>query len=277
MATAANESQPAAAEPAKAADHSWEWHFHPDEESMSKAVAARLAREVRARRNALICVATGQTPKRAYELVVAQARVEPDLYAAARWLKLDEWGGLAMDDPASCENFLRQVLLTPLAVPPERYFGWESQPADATAECRRVAAWLAAHGPIDLQVLGLGENGHLGFNEPASELQSGPHVAQLSPASLAHSMLGRSRGRVAYGLTLGMADILGARRILLLVSGRHKARQLLRLATGEASPQFPGSMLRRHPAVSVFCDATAASLLPREMIQPAAPLPLRTS
>jgi galactosamine-6-phosphate isomerase len=277
MASFRNDVQAAAAESAKAPDQCWEWHFLPDEETMSVAAAAKLAREVRAKQDALICVATGKTPRRTYELVVAQARAEPGLYAKARWLKLDEWGGLAMEDPASCENFLRRVLLIPLAVPPERYFGWESQPADAAAECRRVSAWLAAHGPIDIQVLGLGENGHLGFNEPASELQSGPHVAKLSSASLAHSMLGRSQGRVTYGLTLGMEDILGARRILLLVSGRHKAHQLLRLATGEVSPQFPGSMLRRHPAVSVFCDAAAASRLPREVLQPSAPLPLRPS
>jgi galactosamine-6-phosphate isomerase len=268
-----DDSHTTGTESAKGMHHCWEWHFHPDEESMSVAVAARMASEVRLKGNSLICLATGASPKRTYELVAAHARAEPDLYAQARWVKLDEWGGLAMDDPASCENFLRRVLLAPLAVPPERYFGWESQPADAAAECRRVAAWLTLHGPIDIEVLGLGENGHLGFNEPASQLQPGPHVAQLSSASLAHSMLGRRRGRVAYGLTLGMEDILGARRILLLVSGRRKARQLLRLATDEISPQFPASMLRLYPAVSVFCDAAAASLLPRDMLQSPTPLP----
>ncbi|MBL9189932.1 MAG: 6-phosphogluconolactonase [Opitutaceae bacterium] len=245
----------------------WKWHLHPDAETMSRAVAARLADELRPKRNSLICLATGSSPQRAYELLVAHARAEPDLYEEARWLKLDEWGGLAMDDPASCEHFLRRLLLTPLAVPPERYFGWESQPTDPAAECDRVAAWLALHGPIDIQVLGLGKNGHLGFNEPTRQLQSGPHVAILSPASLSHSMLLQSKGRVAYGLTLGMDDILRARQILLLVSGRQKAPQLRQLVTGEISPLFPASLLRCHRAVSIYCDAAAAALIPERVLQ----------
>ncbi len=245
----------------------WKWHLHPDAETMSRAVAARLADELRPKRNSLICLATGSSPQRAYELLVAHARAEPDLYEEARWLKLDEWGGLAMDDPASCEHFLRRLLLTPLAVPPERYFGWESQPTDPAAECDRVAAWLALHGPIDIQVLGLGKNGHLGFNEPTRQLQSGPHVAILSPASLSHSMLLQSKGRVAYGLTLGMDDILRARQILLLVSGRQKAPQLRQLVTGEISPLFPASLLRCHRAVSIYCDAAAAALIPEGVLQ----------
>ena len=245
----------------------WKWYLHPDAETMSRTVAARLADELRSKRNSLICLATGSSPQRAYELLVAHARAEPDLYDQARWLKLHEWGGLAIDDPASCEHFLRRHLLTPLAVSPERYFGWESQPADPAAECGRVAAWLAQHGPIDVQVLGLGKNGHLGFNEPTSQLQSGPHVANLSPSSLSHSMLLQSKGRVAYGLTLGMDDILRARQILLLVSGPQKAPQLRQLVTGRISPLFPASLLRCHRAVSVYCDAAAAALIPEGVLQ----------
>jgi galactosamine-6-phosphate isomerase len=262
---------PTAPAPADVARPGWDWHIHADEAAMSEAAAARLAVELRARRNALVCLATGSTPTPTYERLIAWAQSEPDRFAQVRWLKLDEWGGLAMDDPASCEHYLRRLILTPLSVPPERYFGWESQPADTEAECRRVAAWLETNGPIDLQVLGLGENGHLGFNEPAAQLQSGPHVAQLSPASLGHSMLGPSRGRVAYGLTLGMDDILNARHIMLLVTGERKASQLRRLLCGEISAEFPASLLRRHRAVSVYCDTAAAALLPPAKLAPVTP------
>lgn len=247
------------------AHHAWEWHLFPDAEAMSEAAAVRVAAELRAKPTALVCLATGASPRRTYELLVARAKAEPRLHAQARWIKLDEWGGLAMDDPASCETFLRDTLLDPLGVPPDRYRGWQSQPEDAQAECRAIESWLARHGPIDLQVLGLGENGHLGFNEPAPELRRGPHVAKLSRESLSHAMLGESRSQVAYGLTLGMDDILHSHRILLLVTGRHKAQQLRRLVTGEISPQFPASLLRRHRAVAIYCDAAAASLCPEEL------------
>jgi galactosamine-6-phosphate isomerase len=251
-----------ATNPPRVLNQHWEWHVHPDAEAMSRAAAARFAAEVRRRQSALACLATGASPERTYQMLVEHAQAEPDLYAKVRWMKLDEWGGIAMNDPASCESFLRRILLTPLGVPPARYFGWASQPIDPDAECRRVAGWLAEHGPIDIAILGLGENGHLGFNEPAARLQPGPHVAALSPTSLAHAMLGRSQVRPTYGLTLGMDDLLTGRRILLLVSGERKARQLRRLACDGITPKFPASLLRRCAQVSIFCDAAAASLLP---------------
>ena len=272
MVVSPQDSRSTANSPAGAEPHSWKWQIHANEAEMSEAAAERLVGEMRIRPTALVCLATGSTPTHTYERLVARARTEPEVYAQVRWMKLDEWGGLAMDDPATCEHYLRRLILTPLAVPSERYFGWESQPADAEAECRRMAAWLAVHGPIDIQVLGLGENGHLGFNEPAAQFQAKPHVARLSPASLGHSMLGLSRGRAAYGLTLGMDDILGARRIMLLVTGERKARQLRRLAAGDISSEFPASLLRRHRAVTVFCDAAAAALLPPESLRTPTPL-----
>lgn len=243
---------------------------------MSESASAWLAGELRVRPDALVCLATGTTPTHTYERLAARARTEPGVFAKTRWMKLDEWGGLAMDDPATCEHYLRRLLLTPLAVPPERYVGWDSQPVDPEAECHRMTGWLAANGPIDIQVLGLGENGHLGFNEPAAQSQAKPHVARLSPVSLNHSMLAPSQGHVTYGLTLGMDDILSSRRILLLVSGERKARQLRRLVSGAISPEFPASLLRRHRAVTVICDAPAASLLPPESLPPSTRLESHT-
>jgi galactosamine-6-phosphate isomerase len=124
-----------------------------------------------------------------------------------------------------------------------------------------MAAWLAAHGPIDFLVLGLGLNGHLGFNEPAENLQDGPHVAKLSEDSLAHSMLNGNKDRVRYGLTLGMGDILRSRKIMLLVSGSHKAGQLKRAFSQPVTARFPASFLQRHSNVTIFCDRAAAGEL----------------
>lgn len=268
-----DQTQFSSSDPTAGVSPGWEWHLFPDDEAMSEAAADRLASELRSKPTALTCLAAGSSPKRTYELLVARAQSEPQLYSRARWMKLDEWGGLAMDDPASCETFLRDAILDPLGVPPERYCGWKSQPMDPHAECRAIAAWLAKNGPIDIQVLGLGENGHLGFNEPAPEFRRGPHVADLTRESLSHAMLGKSRGQVAYGMTLGMDDILGAQRILLLVTGRRKARQLRRLVTGEISPLFPASLLRQHRSVAIYCDAAAASLCPGEPQAAATPQP----
>jgi galactosamine-6-phosphate isomerase len=239
-------------------------HVATDAEAMSRAAAVHLAQALRARPDALLCLATGASPARTYELLAERGRAERSLFGRARLLKLDEWGNLATDDPASCEFYLREKLIRPLRIPPARFFGWRNLPSHPAAECRRVAAWLAANGPIDVNVLGLGTNGHLGFNEPATHLQPGPHVARLSATSMGHSMLGGSRRKVRSGLTLGMADILRSKQIVLLVSGRHKAGPMRTLFSRRITPRFPVSFLWLHPNVHLFCDRAATHLLPPE-------------
>jgi galactosamine-6-phosphate isomerase len=108
-------------------------------------------------------------------------------------------------------------------------------------------------------VLGLGVNGHIGFNEPAAALELHAHVAQLSPASLEHAMLRQTTRRPTYGLTLGMADLLQSRDVLLLVTGAAKREALHRLLTGPIATDFPASLLQLHQNALILCDAAANS------------------
>jgi galactosamine-6-phosphate isomerase len=225
-----------------------------DHEALSRQAAAWLADQLRERPTALVCLAAGSTPGRTYELLAERGAAEPGLVARCRWLKLDEWGGLAMDDPATCEHQLRSTLVAPLGAA-NRYTAFESRPEDPAAECARVADWLHENGPIDLCVLGLGVNGHLGFNEPADFLVPHAHVAQLSASSLTHAMLQCSRGRPTFGLTLGMADLLQSRGVLLLVSGPTKRGPLKRLLSGRITTDFPASLLHLHPRVTLLVDS----------------------
>ncbi len=231
----------------------------PDYEGLSQRAADLIAEEVRANPALLLCAASGATPIRTYELLAEQARHGPTSFERLRVLKLDEWGGLAKDDPATCEAFLRRHLLEPLRIPDDRYIGFQGDARDPQAECARIRLRLAKQGPIDICVLGLGLNGHLAFNEPADELEPGPHVAALSGQSLQHSMLRKAREVVRYGLTLGMADILLARQVLLLVNGPHKREPLHRLWTSGVSTRFPASFLWLHGDATCLCDAEAAA------------------
>ncbi len=228
----------------------------PDYESVSRYAANWLIDRVRRHPAALICLASGSTPIRTYELFAQRAATELEELNRLRLLKLDEWGGLAMDNPATCEQHLLRAIVKPLQME-ERYVGFNSRTRDPKAECARVAAWLAENGPIDTCVLGLGVNGHLGFNEPAEHLQPHAHVATLSAESLAHAMIEKSSDRPAYGLTLGMADIFQSRHILLLVAGSAKRPALERLLSGHITTQFPASLLRFHANVTLLCDAAA--------------------
>ena len=231
---------------------------YPSYEAMSRAAADWLSQEIRRNPAALLCLATGASPARAYDLLAARRHSDPGLFRQLRILKLDEWGGLAPDDPGTSESHLQGRLVRPLRLQ-RRFFGFRSRPADPQAECDRIQRWLQRHGPIDVCVLGLGINGHLAFNEPAAFLQPHAHVARLSRASLGHSMVKESRRRPRFGLTLGMADLLQARRILLLVSGSTKRSPLARLLCREIAARFPASFLWLHPDVTLLCDVKSLS------------------
>jgi galactosamine-6-phosphate isomerase len=236
--------------------------LHPtvltDHESASQYAADWLCDVLRKRPNTLLCLASGNTPTRTYELLSQRASADPGLLAQSRIVKLDEWGGLPPGDVATCEYHLRTLLIGALQMG-SRYVGFASNPDDPVAECARIAGWLRHHGPIDACVLGLGVNGHLGFNEPAEFLQPHAHVAELSAASLRHSMLSDTASRPTYGLTLGMADVLQSRRILVLATGAAKREPLAQMLNGRITPWSPASMLQLHPDVTLVCDDAAVS------------------
>ena len=224
---------------------------------MSLAAADYIARAVGQKPGLLLCLATGSTPARTYELLGSRARKSPALFKHLRVLKLDEWGSLAANDPGSCEAYLRQRVIQPWGISPRRFAGFANR-KQPEAECRRIRNWLARNGPVDLCVLGLGRNGHLGFNEPGRRLWPAAHRAVLSPESLTHSMLSGTTVKPDYGLTLGMAEILQSRNILLLVSGEAKRKPLERLRRGEITTEFPASLLNLHPNALILCDRAAA-------------------
>lgn len=225
-------------------------------EALSRHAAGLIAKQLTLKPDSLLCLATGGTPTRLYELLNARARRQPALFRRARILKLDEWGGLPMDDPATCEMYLQNALIRPLGLQ-KRYHGFHSNPADPEAECRRMATWLRRSGPIDLCVLGLGINGHLALNEPGAQLRAESHVAELSSESLRHGMLKTTTKRPRYGLTLGMGEILQSKTILFLVSGATKKTPLKRLLEPTIRTDFPGSFLQLHPNVHLLCDRDA--------------------
>ena len=174
-------------------------------------------------------------------------------------LQIDEWGGLTPGDPATCEADLRTKVLEPLGITRNRYQGFRTDATDPEAECARIARWLAANGPIDVCILGLGGNGHVAMNEPAEAMVPHAHVAELAKSSRNHAMLKHLAKKPRYGFTLGMADILCSRRILLLVNGKRKRSALKRLMRPRVTPRFPASFLWLHPDATVLCDREAAA------------------
>jgi galactosamine-6-phosphate isomerase len=229
-----------------------------DCEAMSRRAADAVLACLENKPDAVICAPSGSSPSGTYELLAQAAAARPQIFAAARIVKLDEYLGLPMEHPSTCEAYLRARLLAPCGIPGERYLAFDSEAPDPARECARVGRELSSWGGIDLLLLGLGLNGHLGLNEPADRLEPGPHVAELAEETRHHPMLQAHGATARQGLTLGIEDLLTARVGFLLVSGAHKRRILRAALTQPPSPRLPGSLLRRRAAFSCLCDLDAA-------------------
>jgi galactosamine-6-phosphate isomerase len=229
-----------------------------DWEELSRQAAELIISELRQKPGLLLCAATGASPTSTYRYLANAFFEDARPFERIRLLALDEWGGLSADSPASCGAYLRQHLVQPLQIAPERFVCFRTDAEQPREECERVEAWLREHGPIDLCVLGIGLNGHIGLNEPAPAVQPGIHQAALSEMTLQHSMLRALSQPPAFGYTLGMADLLAAKRVLLLVHGEPKRAPMEQLMRKEISTSFPASFLWLHPRVTCFCEAAAA-------------------
>jgi glucosamine-6-phosphate deaminase len=220
-------------------------------------VAALLAR----RPDAAIALPTGHTPLGLYAELVARAaagRLSPE---RGRFFNLDDYIGVAADHPLSYARFLREHFLTPAGVPEARVRLLRGDAADLQAECRAFEAAIAAAGGLDLAILGLGTNGHIGFNEPGSDWSTPTHVVALSQETRA-THAAQTQGKFVipeYGITVGIATIVAAREILLLVSGGAKARALAAFRRGIPDSRWPVTALLTHPHLTVLCETELES------------------
>jgi len=236
-----------------------------DAAAVAERVAARLLNARRRRPQRALGLATGRTMVPVY---AAMARLLPLLPGPEQervrqgWLSfnLDEYVGLGAEDPRSFHAAMASQLTAPLGLDPAGVRLPDGLAPDPQAEADRYASALAAAGGIGLQVLGLGLNGHVGFNEPPCGPEAPCRCVELSDGT-------RSQNAAAFGgvaaavptraITLGLAEILAAERILLVVTGAAKASVLRRVLEAPPTPDIPASWLQLHPAVSVIADGAA--------------------
>lgn len=228
-----------------------------DYKKMSQAAAKLLYSEIKKKPSALVCIATGSTPTLAYDLLTQKYQKDKTAFNKLRIIKLDEWGGIPSDDPATCETYIQEHIIKPLNISDKRYTSFHSNPKDKEREVKRISNKLAQEGPIDICVLGLGVNGHLGFNEPADWLHANVHIAHLTATTKHHSMAKKAKHTIKYGLTLGLSNIMNAKKIILLVNGKSKEKIVEKLMEGKITAHLPGSMLWIHPDVTLYCDKEA--------------------
>ncbi len=234
----------------------------PDYEAMSAAAADVVASKLREKPHAVFMVPTGTTPLGMYRGLVARHEREGLSFSRASFFNLDEYLGLPQDHPASYHVYMRENFYGLVDVDPGRVHVPDGAAPDPAAECGRYERAIQSAGGVDLCVLGIGRNGHIGFNEPGASFDSRTRVVRLAESTRrvnAPDFEGERAPERA--ISVGMRTISDSREVLLLASGANKAGAVAAAVGGEVSEDVPASALRLHPNVTLLLDRDAASSL----------------
>lgn len=234
-----------------------------DYDQMSRKAAYIFAAQLVRKPDSVLGLATGDTPKGLYRELVRMYREGDIDFSSASSFNLDEYVGLRPDDPQSYRHYMREQLFSRVNIRPESTSVPDGTAGDLEAECVRYESALRRAGGADIQVLGLGTDGHIGFNEPDQEFPAATRIVRLDESTIeANSRFFRSREEVpTMAITMGIGTIMSARSIVLLASGRSKAEPVRGMVRGPITPRLPASVLQLHPDVTVILDEEAASLL----------------
>lgn len=231
-------------------------------DEMSKKAAEIMIELVKKNPNAILGLATGSSPIGMYKAMAEDCANGGASYKNVSTVNLDEYVGLTADHDQSYAYFMRTNLFDHIDIDQKNTNLPCGSAKDAQAECDRYNA-LLENMKQDVQVLGLGSNGHIGFNEPGTPFDSVTHLVDLTENTIKdNSRLFNSIDEVPrQALSMGIKNIMQAKSILMVVSGKNKAEAVRGMVKGEISPNLPASVLQLHPFVTIICDKDAASLL----------------
>lgn len=230
-----------------------------DYKSMSRRTANIISAHVILKPDCVLGLATGSTPVGAYQQLVEWYNKGDLSFAETRSVNLDEYRGLSPHHEQSYRYFMQTNLFDHIDIKPENTHVPNGLAFDADAECARYNQIIRDLGGIDLQLLGLGHNGHIGFNEPEHAFELETHVVDLTESTIdANKRFFASEAEVPrQALTMGIKNIMQARKILVAVSGEDKADIVLRAFAGPVAPDVPASILQMHPDVTLVGDKAA--------------------
>ncbi len=236
--------------------------LYPTERAAAASLARRIAARVAEKPELVLGLPTGRTPIPLYKQIVALFKAGEIDLSRVTTFNLDEFVGVAPDDPGSYRQFMCRHLFAQVNIPPGRAHVLNGLAENAEAECARYERAIVEAGGIGVQVLGIGTNGHIGFNEPASGLVARTHKVTLHESSRRANaaLFGNDPARVPReALSMGMATILNAREIVLMAIGKSKARCIERVVNGPLTTRLPASFLQLHPRVELVLDEAAAA------------------
>ncbi len=229
-------------------------------EDMSRKVADDILQFMQERDRPVISPASGESPAGLYREIVKRFQNKEINVLNWQFVSLDEWVGMNGSDEGSCLFRLNRELFQPLQLSQDQICFFDGKAQDLEAECERIEHFIQEHRGIDVAVVGVGMNGHVGFNEPSTKSSLRSHVTDLDTVT---QQVGqkyfKGQKQLTKGITLGLATLMEARYIILLISGRHKAAIAQKVLKGPISEQVPASLLRQHNGLRVYLDREAAA------------------
>ncbi len=223
-------------------------------------VAQKVIQLLVGRPQVILGLATGETQKPVYEQLVQSYLKKTISFAEVTTFNLDEYVGLPSDHPSSYRSFMEAHLFSHVDLPPLQRHGLNGMAIDLLAESERYENLLKSKGPIDLQLLGLGRNAHIGFNEPGSSFESRTRVEFLAKSTRLDNQkhFANPEEMPTRVLTVGVGNILEAQQIILAAYGKNKARAVVQMIEGPRTEEVPASALQGHPNLVVVVDQSAA-------------------
>ena len=229
-----------------------------DYDKLSRATAQLMLEQIQQKPDSVICIPSGETPKGAFsEFVSLVSEKRVDL-SRVTFIGLDEWVGIAADNPGSCGNFIRTWLLEPLTVSPDRFHLFNGEAIDLHAECIKMDNAIRSAGGLDLIIVGIGLNGHVGLNEPGVSPDLYSHVTELAPTTReVGQKYFRENTVLTKGITLGLKHLLNARTALLIANGAKKAPIIKATLSGPISMEVPSTIMHKHSNGLIYLDQVA--------------------
>ena len=234
-----------------------------DERSFDEAAARRIVEQLKRKPDSVVGLSTGRTTGNMHRKVVELWNEEPFDVSRATFFGVDEVVGVPTDYSGACYTMLKTEIIGALGIDDEHFLMLPTECDDLALACRHFTDELCRRGGIDLLMLGLGENGHLGFNQPGTPFESRAWVTEMNP-ELEQRIRRETQTpdeKWLGGVTLGLADIFEARHIVLVAKGENKAEVVKQMLQGPVTTQLPASMLQRHPNCEFLLDRASASRL----------------
>ncbi len=237
-------------------------NIHKDYETLSSHAADEIIRLVKTKPDAVLCLAAGDTPRLTYSLLAQRATQESVDFSLCTFIGLDEWVGIPPENEGSCHFFLRNQLFNPLHISSSQIYLFDALADDPNKECKTMDDIISEKEGIDLMLVGVGMNGHIGFNEPGVSFDKYSHTIDLDKTtqSVGQKYFAQSTA-LKKGITLGLNHVKQAGKVLLIANGAKKAEVIRKAIEGEVTVDMPASVIQIHQQGLVIIDEQAASLL----------------